>query len=71
MINKNQVQNNRYFLQTHDINGNKLAKPNKWRANGQCKTWKHDVNRFQLPIKHGLYNYGYITNENAHLFIVV
>lgn len=47
-----------------------LDKPVRWRANGKCKTWKRDPARFQLPIKHGLYSYGYITNENAHLFII-
>lgn len=47
-----------------------LTPPIAWRANGACKTWKRDVERFQLPVKHGLYNYGYITNDNAHLFEV-
>lgn len=46
------------------------CKPVRWRANGKCKTWKRNPERFQLPIKHGLYSYGYITEENAHLFIV-
>ena len=45
-----------------------LDKPINWRANGKCKTWKRSPERFQLPIKHGLYSYGYITEENAHLF---
>lgn len=47
-------------------------KPIKWRANGQCKTWKSEKNkhRFSLPIKHGLYQFGYITEENTHLFEV-
>lgn len=47
-----------------------LDKPARWRANGKCKTWKRNPERFQLPIKYGLYSYGYITEENAHLFIV-
>lgn len=47
-----------------------LDKPINWRANGKCKTWKRSPERFQLPIKHGLYSYGYITNDNAHLFEV-
>lgn len=47
-----------------------LSKPINWRANGRCKTWKRTPERFQLPIKHGLYNYGYITEDNAHLFEV-
>lgn len=45
-----------------------LTKPINWRANGKCKVWKRQPDRFQLPIKHGLYSYGYITNDNAHLF---
>lgn len=47
-----------------------LDKPAKWRANGKCKTWKTRPEEFKLPIKHGLYGYGYITHENAHLFEV-
>lgn len=38
------------------------------RRNGATKTWKRDENRFCMPIKHGLYAYGYITNENAGEF---
>ena len=56
----------------------KFYNPNKtapvdinWRANGKCKTWKRSPERFQLPIKHGLYNYSYITEENTHLFEVI
>lgn len=45
-------------------------KPIRWRANGKCQTWKTRPNEFKLPIKHGLYDYGYLTHENAHLFIV-
>ena len=47
-----------------------LVNPIRWRVNGKCKTWKRNPERFKLPIKHGLYSYGYITEENAHLFIV-
>lgn len=45
-----------------------LSAPVAWRANGACKTWKRDATRFSLPIKHGLYSYWYITQDNAHLF---
>lgn len=48
-----------------------LAKPIKWRVNGKIKTWKREPERFQLPIKHGLYSYAYLTNENAHLFQLI
>jgi hypothetical protein len=39
-----------------------------WRVNGKCKTWKTMPDRFSLPIKHGLYNYGYMTERNAQEF---
>ena len=55
----------------HHYTDIKLAdKVIKWCANGKCKTWKTRPNEFKLPIKHGLYDYGYITHENAHLFEV-
>lgn len=47
-----------------------LSKPNKWRANGKCQTWKTRPDEFKLPIKYGLREYGYLTHENAHLFEV-
>ena len=47
-----------------------LPAPINWRANGKCKTWKTRPDEFKLPIKHGLYQYGYITQDNAHLFNV-
>ncbi|MDD5387673.1 MAG: hypothetical protein PHQ22_10810 [Sulfuricurvum sp.] len=45
-----------------------LHKPRVWRVNGACKLWKRSPERFRLPIKRGLYEHGYITEENAHLF---
>jgi hypothetical protein len=41
-----------------------------WRVNGKVKTWKRDPNRFQVPIKHSRYVYGYLTNDNAGLFML-
>lgn len=70
MVTKEQAMNCKNFLQVKKFYNQQLDKPARWRANGKCKTWKRDPARFQLPIKHGLYSYGYITNENAHLFIV-
>lgn len=63
MITKEQALTGRLFKLTCD----NLA-IQYWQKNGKCKTWKRDTTRFQLPIKYGLYSYGYITNENAHLF---
>jgi hypothetical protein len=41
---------------TYTVNG----KAYKWRVNGKLKTTKTS---FKLPIKHGLYQYGYILPE--------
>ena len=30
----------------------------RWYVNGQVKTWKRDVSRVRIPLKHGLYTYG-------------
>ena len=39
-----------------------------WRRNGATKTWKTRPNEFRVPLKHGLYDYGELTDGNAHLF---
>ena len=66
MVTKEQALTETNFTQLVQIQGKNIVA--KWRANGKCKTWKRNPERFQLPIKHGLYSYGYITEENAHLF---
>ena len=38
-----------------------------WRRNGKTKTWKREPERFSIPVKYGLYHYGYINNDtNVH-----
>jgi len=44
---------------------NEDGTPVRCKVNGKCKTWKRSPERFQLPVKHGLYDYFYITPENA------
>ena len=34
----------------------------RFRVSGKVKTWKRDKYRIKVPIKHGLYDNGYITN---------
>lgn len=41
--------------------------PQRWRVSGKVKTWKRDVGRVQVPIKHGLYTCDYLTENNLHL----
>lgn len=54
----------RHFI--HNTVKNKDGTPLRARRNGVTKTWKRMPQRFCIPIKHGLYDYGYITNDNAH-----
>lgn len=40
----------------------------RYRVNGKVKTWKRNPARFQIPVKRGLYENGYITEENGNKF---
>lgn len=40
--------------------------PLKCRRNGQTKTWKTRPNEFKIPVKYGLYEYGYIDESNCN-----
>ncbi len=35
------------------------------KINGQPKTWKHQPDRVQIPYKYGLYEFGYITENDT------
>lgn len=41
--------------------------PVKWRRSGMTKTWKTRPGQFKIPVKHGLRNSDYITQDNADL----
>ena len=51
----------------HTINKNADGTPQRWRVNGMVKTWKRDLSRVRVPLKHGLYMYGYVTEDTLHL----
>lgn len=40
------------------------------RVNGRCKTWKTRLGEFKLPVKYGLYGHFYITEHNAHEWLL-
>ena len=42
--------------------------PQRYRVNGMVKLWKRDPQRVKVPIKRGLYEYGYITQDNLSEF---
>lgn len=46
--------------------GGKTDDVYKVRVNGVAKTWQKQPELFVLPVVHGMYRYGRITNENAH-----
>lgn len=39
--------------------------PMRVRRTGKTKTWKTRPDEFQIPVKYGLYESGYITHDNA------
>ncbi len=66
MITKEQALELTYGDVIYEIdNFNANGTPVRWRVNGQAKTWKRDLSRFQVPIKHGLYDYSYLDNTTA------
>ena len=40
--------------------------PSKCRVTGACKTWKRTPEKFKLPVKRGLYEYFYISENNGN-----
>lgn len=42
--------------------------PIRCRVNGKVKTWKRNANRVQVPLKHGLYDFGYLDETNLSEF---
>lgn len=70
MITKQQAINviNRMFH--HNVMKNSDGTCQRWRRNGKTKTWKSQafINEFEIPIKHGLRDYNYITPRNADTF---
>jgi hypothetical protein len=42
----------------------------RWRVTGKIKTWKTRPEEFKVPLKHGMYDYGYLTEKNFFYFHV-
>lgn len=63
MVTKTQALEHNLFI---DASGN------RWRRNGRTKTYKsaRNAHRYRVPIKHGLFAYGYIDENNAHEYSV-
>ena len=64
MITKQQALTSRHF--EHVTVKNSDGTPARCRAMGKCQVWKTRPDEFKLPVKHGLYQSFYITQDNAH-----
>lgn len=62
MVTKQEAMTENHFVES--------ATGARWRRNGATKVWKTRPDEFRVPVKFGLYGYGYITDSNAHLFEV-
>lgn len=69
MITKEQAMTGSRFYHTtlrYKRRGKDTNEPIECRANGKCKTWKTRPNEFRLPVKYGMKECFYITQDNAH-----
>lgn len=63
MANKTEILTAKNF--EHKTLRNADGSPMRCRASGKVQTWKTRPNEFKLPVKYGLYNSFYITQDNA------
>jgi hypothetical protein len=40
--------------------------PRRFKVNGMPKTWKRDPSRVRVPLKYGMYEFGYITEDTLN-----
>lgn len=55
----------------HVTRKNASGTPFNCRRNGRNKLWKTRPNDFRIPVKRGLYDYGYITQDNQNEWTAV
>lgn len=48
----------------HTTNRNADGTPQRWRVNGKVKTWVRSPERVQVPLKHGMRGYDYLTQAD-------
>ena len=51
----------------HVKHTNADGSPQRWRVNGKVKRWKRSPDRIQIPLKHGMYDYDYLTETDLDL----
>ena len=66
MITKDQAVRATYRIIFHHTTvKNEDGSPARCRVNGKCQTWKTRPDEFKLPVKYGLKECFYITQDNA------
>lgn len=67
MVTKNLAVSLMYRGKTlyHATRRNADGTAKRCHVNGKCKTWVTRPNEFRLPVKHGLWDCFYITQDNA------
>lgn len=53
-----------------DLDQNADGSPARWRVTGKCKVWKTRPEEFSVPLKHGMYTYGYLNQDNKEFFFL-
>jgi hypothetical protein len=53
-----------YDLQYRNSDGS----PQRWKVNGKPKTWKTRPEQVKVPVKRGMYQYGYVTESTVSCF---
>lgn len=51
----------------HETNKNADGTPQRWKVNGKVKRWKRTPNKIEIPLKHGLYRFDYLTENDLNL----
>lgn len=67
MLTKDQATQLKHGTILHHLTAtNADGTPLRARINGRCKTWKTRPDEFRLPMKYGLKQCFYITEDNAN-----
>ena len=64
-----QAKELKYGVTVHHISAtNADGTPQRFRVSGKPKVWKTRPNEVKVPVKRGMYEYGYLTEHNIHEF---
>lgn len=56
------LTHNTILYHRHNKNADKTSQ--RWKVNGKVKRWKRQPDRIEVPMKHGLWMYGTLTDED-------